>query len=495
MTIGSVGYGTSLLGQSVRDIKSQLDTLQTQLTTGKKATTYSGMGSNEGFAIGARAQLTSIDAFTDTMSRVNTMIGATNTALQSIATIRQSVQAGAGSNTQTLGSNGQSSAQQAATAQLSSMLGILNTQAGDRYVFSGSAISTPSVASMDDIMNGKGGAAGLKQVIAERKQADLGTAGLGRLVVANPTATSVSLGEDTAGSPFGMKLGSVTSTLTGVTATGPTGSPPAIALDLSSANPASGDSITFNFNMPDGTSEQLTLTATTTSPPPTGSFTIGATPGATTSNLQTALASSIGTLANTSLVAASAMQASKNFFADPPQRISGTPATATALVAGTTANTVQWYTGEAGSGSARASATARIDPSIIVQYGARANEDAIRNQLATIGAYAASSTTSGDSNASGQLSALGQRVANALSQPSGQRVSDIQSEFANVQTIMTDAKGRQTQAKSLLQNVVDQAESISPNEVATQLLALQTNLQASYQTTAMLAQMSLTKFL
>ena len=56
--------------------------------------------------------------------------------------------------------------------ELSSMVGILNTQAGDRFMFSGSAINTPSVASADDILNGTGTQAGLKQVIAERAQAD-----------------------------------------------------------------------------------------------------------------------------------------------------------------------------------------------------------------------------------------------------------------------------------------------------------------------------------
>jgi hypothetical protein len=79
--------------------------------------------------------------------------------------------------------------------------------------------------------------------------------------------------------------------------------------------------------------------------------------------------------------------------------------------------------------------------------------------------------------------------------PAGQRVTDIQGDLANVQLVMKDAAGRQTAAKSMLENVVDQAESISPNEVAAQLLALQTSLQASYQTTAMLAQLSLTRFL
>ena len=42
---------------------------------------------------------------------------------------------------------------------------------------------------------------------------------------------------------------------------------------------------------------------------------------------------------------------------------------------------------------------------------------------------------------------------------------------------------------------VSNTEGINQNEVAAQILQLQTNLQASYQTTAMLSQLSLTKFL
>ena len=52
-----------------------------------------------------------------------------------------------------------------------------------------------------------------------------------------------------------------------------------------------------------------------------------------------------------------------------------------------------------------------------------------------------------------------------------------------------------TTAQTMLQSLVDKSESISPDEVATELLALQTKLQASYQTTSMLSQMSLVKYL
>ena len=46
-----------------------------------------------------------------------------------------------------------------------------------------------------------------------------------------------------------------------------------------------------------------------------------------------------------------------------------------------------------------------------------------------------------------------------------------------------------------LQTIVDQAESASPDQVASEILSLQNALQASYQTTANLAQLSLVKYL
>ena len=60
---------------------------------------------------------------------------------------------------------------------------------------------------------------------------------------------------------------------------------------------------------------------------------------------------------------------------------------------------------------------------------------------------------------------------------------------------MQDATARQTQTQTALQNMIDQTEGITQNQVASEILALQTSLQASYQTTAMLSQLSLTKYL
>jgi flagellar hook-associated protein 3 FlgL len=499
MAINSIGSSTSLLGQSVLNIKNQLNSLQVQLASGEKSTTYSGMGTGEGFAIAARAQLANITGYQNTMTNVGTTISAANTALQSLATSSENVETAANSGSQTLNSTGQTAGQVTATSLLSSMLSVLNTQAGNGYIFSGAATNTPSVASADAILNGSGAQAGLTQVISEREQADLGTApDLGRLTVSSPTTTSVSLAQDS--SPFGMKLSTVSSTLTGATVTGPTGTPPAISISMGTTNPNPGDQLNVTLSLPDGTTQAIQLTATTTSPPPTGSFLIGATPAATAANLQTALQTSINTVANTSLVAASAMEASSNFFDQPPQRVSVTPpgtfATATSLVAGTSANTVSWYTGGTTTGSARATQVAQIGPDQTVAYGIQANEQGIASQLQAIAAFAAFTVSPTSTNAAAQVSAMSASVAQALStQPNQQSIQDIQTDLANAQTTMSTASSLQTQTQASLQNIVSQIETVSPDQVASQILALQTSLQASYQTTSMLSQLSLVKFL
>jgi len=633
MSISSINYGASLLGQSVRNINNQLSDLSTSLATGQKSQSYAGMGVNEGFAIAARSQLANISAFSDTMTNVNTIVNAANLALQSLSSITGQVQGNAAATSKNLTSTGQTIGQQNALSQLSAIVGILNTQVGDRYIFSGTAINTPAVASADEILNGTGTQAGLKQVIAERKQADVGTNGMGRLVVTGPnnavvpitTATQMQVAEDVAGSPFGLKLSSVTSSLTNAAVTGPVGSPAAASVDLTAGNPNSGDQIIFNFKLPDGTSESVQLTASSATPLPTGSFAIGTTPAATTTNLNAALNTAISKLANTALVAASAVTAGDNFFntdgtatgsvqqnqvavpqgfisgtttlsglpagsdtltqgfaandtisvngqtitfkasgaignneinvtdniqtllskidaitgtstpstisggvialhtdhaatlsvtssnvaafgalgfagtvtaVQPPLRVSGTPlGTATALVNGS-ANTIGWYTGNSGPGSARSTATIRIDQAQSVQFGAQANEDAIRRSLQSIAVFAAVTASPTGTNSAAEVGALSDRTAANLTPQAGQQTyQDIQTDFADAQITMKDAQARQTQSKTALQSLIDDTENITPAEVASQILALQNALQASYQTTSMLSKLSLTNFL
>jgi hypothetical protein len=627
MSISSINYSSSILGAQIRNINQQLTDLSTQLSTGKLSQNYAGMGTNEGFAIAGRAQLSNIAAYTDTITNVNVSINLANTALQSLTKIRSTVQTGSASTAQDLNVNGQTIAQNTAAAQFGSMIGVLNTQTGSRYLFSGTAVNTQSVADAGDIINGTTTQAGFKTVMAERQAADLGANGMGRLVQTQPTPSSVQVSEDVAGSPFGLKIKAVSSTLTGATVTGPAGSPVSFSVDLNGVNPNNGDKLSIQFTLPDGTTEQIDLTASSATPTPLGSFAIDAStpvnPDNTAANLNTALNTAITKLANTSLVAASAIVAGDNFFntassaigtpvnnqaaipapisgttalsgaspsdsispgfvagdtitvngttltfvasgatgnqlnvtdsiqalmskidqitgtskpstihggaitvntddaaslsittsntgalgalgfgstpvtaTQPPLRVGSSPASSATTLVNGSANTVKWYLGNDGPGSPRSTAMARVDDAITVQYGAQANEDAIRRQLQAIAVFGTFSTSPTGQYSGGQVAALSLRTTQALTQqPGQQRIEDIQTDIAMAQNTMKDASTRQTQAKAQLQTIIDQAESASPDQVASEILALQNALQASYQVTSNLAQLSLVKFL
>src|SRR5262249_57020584 len=131
---------------------------------------------------------------------------------------------------------------------------LLNAHAGYLYLFSVRATDTPPVETLDHILNGDGARAGLKQLIAERNQADLGSDGMGRLTVSG-SGNSVQVAEQA--TSFGLKLASITSTVTGATVSGPAGSPPSIGIDFTGAAPNPGETVTARFNLPDGTTDNL----------------------------------------------------------------------------------------------------------------------------------------------------------------------------------------------------------------------------------------------
>ena len=160
-------------------------------------------------------------------------------------------------------------------------------------MFSGRDTDKPAVETYDHMLNGNGSQAGLKQIISERNQADLGANGLGRLTLSSPSAGTVELTEDT--TTFGMKMASVSSTLSNATITGPAGSPASMSVDFTGGNPSPGDAITMRFTMPDGTTENMTMTATTANPPGANSFTIGVNATDTAANFQTAMTGALGT--------------------------------------------------------------------------------------------------------------------------------------------------------------------------------------------------------
>src|SRR5215468_373065 len=493
MSISGVGSRSALTVQSLVDMRAQLDELQRQLASGKKSTTYAGLGVDRGFTVGLRSQASSLQAFGDTITQVDFRLNVAQTSLTRIGAIsdqvRSSTLLGA-----TIDSSGSTVAQSSANAEVNELLSLFNTQAGDRYLFAGRAIDKPAVETFDHIMNGDGARAGFKQVVDERRQADVGS-GLGRLVITAPTATSVQVAED-AVSPFGFKLASVTSGLTGATVTGPSGSPATASVDLTT-NPNDGETIKYQFTLPDGSSETLTLAATSSTTPGANQFAIGATPAATAANLQAALTTAVGKLADTSLTAASAVAAGNDFFGNPPQRVVGrTFTTATAQVAGTSADTVSWYIGEDGPDPARGTATARIDTDITVSYGLRANEQGLRWVMQNVAALAAVTYSPTDPNSGARANALNERIGTNLNVPVGtQTVESIATELSGAQAALGTATDRHTQTNNTITDLLGQIEGVSNEQVGTEILALQTRLQASLQTTSMLYKLSLVNYM
>ena len=79
-----------------------------------------------------------------------------------------------------------------------------------------------------------------------------------------------------------------------------------------------------------------------------------------------------------------------------------------------------------------------------------------------------------------------------LSMPNNaQTVANIEADIAGVQTTIKATTERNTQTSATLNDMVQNIEGVNTNEVGSQILDLQTRLQASLQVTAMLARTNL----
>ena len=99
MSIDGVSGKTSYIGTSIIGLRNQLSDLTQQLASGKISTTYAGQGADRGFALSLRAQVSTIDAFKDTATNVNTRLNVVNLALQGMTDIGSSVKSAASAST------------------------------------------------------------------------------------------------------------------------------------------------------------------------------------------------------------------------------------------------------------------------------------------------------------------------------------------------------------------------------------------------------------
>lgn len=307
---------------------------------------------------------------------------------------------------------------------------------------------------------------------------------------------------ETASGPFGYKIASDSGNLTNATLTDvpATSTTPHSVKVAFTGQPNVGESVNLVFTLPDGTKSNLTLSATTGTPGP-GQFQIGSDVPTTAANFSAALTSTIKTLTVSDLVPASTAAAADGFFNvsanQAPQRvnITTTPEQATSLRNGTPADTVVWYTGDNATDDPRATATARVDSSTVVAYGVRATEPAIRSLVANLATFAAVQFDPTNPNVQSAYQNLAAKVRARLADTTQQTIQGLSTTLAGVQTTIKDTTDRQTATKGVLQNVLASIENVDTNKVAVELSALQTQIQASYQTTAQISKLSLVNFI
>jgi len=483
---------------NVQRMRQQFDNLQMQLSSGKKAQTLSDMGSSRAISMELRQQVSRIDAFQNNIDLVGTRLDVLDLVLTRMNDIESEARKFAA--TDTVGENriNLTTAQNYSNSQLDEVINLLNSDVAGRYMLAGSNTEKPPVVSLDKMMNGDGTKAGFRTIVSERKAADAGANGMGRIGVVLAGAT-VTLSEDGV-YPFGFKMGATSSESVAVSTTQPTGSPAAMGLTFTGV-PNQGEKTFVTLTLPDGTSSTISLKATSNASAKPGEYSIGADAATTAQNFETALNSAISTLAGGELSAASVFAAADNFFngnGDTIQRVSGPPFdSATSLVAATPGNTVSWYGGSSSS-SARDSVGARVGESAAVKYGVEGNEKGFLELVRSLAAMAVETFSSTDTTSASRYSALTDRQTTRLAQSnnnSSGSLDVIAMELGIARNTMGNYGERNNSYKVQAQTVIGELENAPIAEVIMKIKNLDIRLQASYQAISVISKLTLVNYI
>ena len=157
-------------------------------------------------------------------------------------------------------------------------------------------------------------------------------------------------------------------------------------------------------------------------------------------------------------------------------------------------NATNWYSGDAGApADARSTSTVQIDQGRSAAMGAQANEPAFTQLLKQLAAVAVADFPAGSGD---HVNALMREIRNRFPLPANApTISQIGIELGAAQVQMKTADEQHKATGAILRDQLGDIEDARTEEVAAKLLTLQTRLQASYQTTAMLSRLSLVNFL
>lgn len=499
MIVNKTQFPVGASFQSVTNLQNRFEQLQVQLATGEKYQTLSDFGSDRGFDLTVRNRLSRLEGYGSNLQSVQLRLDFYDQILTRTDQLEAEARSTATPNGYGTDGVNLATAPNTSKSQMAELVSLLNSEVNGRYLFGGSTTDAPPVASIGEILDGAGGRDGFRTIAGERKLADAGADGLGRLSI-DQTGAAVTLSEDGA-HPFGFKLSTLSSDSGGISLTAPTGSPASLGVDFTGPVIA-GEQSRVGLALPDGGEVSIVLKAVDGPPENPGEFTIGVTDADTAANFAAALETALIEAGETDLASASVLAASDNFFngrGEDVLRVDGPPfESATALKVADPADTVIWYTGSDDAGSARQSVTARIDDGIAVEYGAQANESGFTQLMRSLAAMASENFPASDTSSKGRFDYIAQKQQLRLAESNNGTPGSIEImtlEMGLAMQRVGQTKARHTEYKNQLEGLLASIESVPIEEVATEITAVQVRLQASYQTMSIVNQLSLVNFI
>lgn len=499
MIVNKSLYPVSTTIKTITSMQKQLESLQLQLGTGKRYNSLAEIGSHRVHDLNIRARLGRIEGFMANIQTVETRLSFYTNGLERLDEIEADARALAVPGAYGTDGINLANAKNQATALLGEVIDTLNTDIMGQYIFGGNASDRKPVASLGEILHGPNGFVSFvqaRQTGNPADPADLGDLGdvddpaeqgigrLDRAVAANVVTVSEDGDHDR-----GFKLAGGSSTNPAITVGFDPAAPQPreVTVDFG-AQPEPGQSVTILVTYPNDRTrtEAITLKATTDVPPPPGTFLIGADADETAANFSDSLKTSLVKLRDTTLTAASTYAAADQFFTK----------------RGETAHpdAMQWYQGQYATedGNSRLSVSTNIDESTRVNYGVTANEDGIVELVKGLAVFAVSELTPLDDTNAGIYDGLVALQRARLSEVNNAKPGSIEGitmELGLAAHTLNTVKARHTQYDAQLKTMLSDIETAPVEEVAMQILTLQTRLQASYQVTSMVSQLTLVNYL
>ncbi|MCX2722041.1 flagellar protein [Roseibium salinum] len=511
MTVSSITTSRTYLTRQLSELNDLLAEKTTQLARGKVGTTFGDVGDRRLLDIQLTQKVSSIETYQQTITVSDLHLKTLDMSLERLEDIRRDAKSALDTNDFILQHDGKTQTQSRAKLLLNEALNILNTEVAGFFVFGGTDAVTNPTAAIDAILNGADGLDGLKTVMSEYAQANLGASNTGRTTTsalttnyagAVPTDSTFTIAEDGA-HDFGFDISSVASTLSNVSITGPAAADPDSFDVQFTGQPELGETISIELSLPPDHTETISLEFTASATlEEDGAFLIGDDLEETAQNLRDVIAAEIERQAKTTLRAASDEWAADEFFStfggEAPQRVDGPPFdTATALIDGS-ATTLGWYTGRnTATTDPRADKNAVIDSNLTVNYGVRANETPLKELVQSLATFAAADFSGGTQTDEEYYNSLSTNMRQIL-QPAGvdqSGIVDIATDIAITHRTVSLTEERHVQMKNSYEGTIDSIEGVDKDQLAAEILTLQNNIEVSYRASSIIFNLTLSDYL